>query len=77
MRGSYAIGIIGASAALLGAASAQGVSAEVLYLNDLNSVSGNAVAYADGAAVATGDAATSYLTAKTRAEFSASARPTE
>lgn len=73
MRG-YTIGIIGASA-LLGAASAQGVSAEVLYLNDSNSVNGNAVAYADGAAVATGDAATSYLTAKTRAEFSALSAP--
>jgi len=41
----------------------------------LNSVSGNAVAYADGAAVATGDAATSYLTAKARAEFSAFSAP--
>ena len=75
MRGSFTIGIIGASAALLGAASAQRVSAEVLYLNDLNSVSGNAVAYADGAAVATGDAPTSYLTAKARAEFSAFSAP--
>ena len=41
----------------------------------MNSVSGNAVAYADGAAVATGDAATSYLTAKARAEFSAFSAP--
>jgi hypothetical protein len=75
MRGSHTIGIVGASAALLGAASPQGVSAEVLYLNDLNSVSGNAVAYANGTAVASGDAATSYLTAKTRAEFSAFSAP--
>lgn len=75
MRGSHTIGIVGASAALLGAASPQGVSAEVLYLNDLNSVSGNAVAYANGTAVASGGAATSYLTAKTRAEFSAFSAP--
>ena len=75
MRGSHTIGIVGASAALLGAASPQGVSAEVLYLNDLNSVSGNAVAYANGTAAASGDAATSYLTAKTRAEFSAFSAP--
>ena len=75
MRVSFTIGIIGASAALLDAASPQRVSAEVLYLNDLNSVSGNAVAYADGAAVATGDAPTSYLSAKARAEFSAFSAP--
>jgi hypothetical protein len=75
MRGSHTIGIVGASAALLGAASPQGVSAEVLYLNDLNSVSGNAVAYANLTAVASGGAATSYLTAKTRAEFSAFSAP--
>jgi hypothetical protein len=75
MRGSHTIGIVGASAALLGAASPQGVSAEVLYLNDLNSVSGNAVAYANGTAVASGGGATSYLTAKTRAEFSAFSAP--
>jgi hypothetical protein len=75
MRVSYIIRITGATAALFGAASAQGASAEVLYLNDSNSASGNAVAHAGGAALATGDAANSYLTAKTRAEFSAFIAP--
>ena len=75
MRARFLVGAVAAADALLGSPSGRSASAEILYLNGSVGASGSASALANGAAVATGDAANASVTVETRAEYSASSTP--